>query len=269
LLPNSTFTPGIIGGLLFLCLPLFLLILYLIKIHRVPVNIWQGLILLGGLAAFLVVGLVASVKIGGGTNLHNLDMFLIGLIIATVSVIEAVTDTQSDSLIRQQGRVRMLLLLVVAVPSFWPMLDVVPLVLPPASETEIAIKSIQEFVSCAKNQGEVLFLDQRQLLTFGYFDDVPLVLEYEKKIVMDEALAKNEEYFNNFYADLADARFSMIIADRQFKVKKDLTRALAEENNAWVKWVTIPLLREYESVAVYQSDRIELFMPKGRTYQCP
>lgn len=38
---------------------------------------------------------------------------------------------------------------------------------------------------------------------------------------------------------------------------------------SWGRWVTIPLLREYESVAVYKSDRVELFMPKGRTYQCP
>ena len=30
--------------------------------------------------AFLVVGLVASVKIGGGGDLHNMDMFLIGLL---------------------------------------------------------------------------------------------------------------------------------------------------------------------------------------------
>jgi hypothetical protein len=187
----------------------------------------------------------------------------------TVSVLKAAPDAQIDSLIRQPGRVRMLLLLAVAVPSFWPMLNVVPLVLPPPSESEFAIKNIQEFVSCGKNHGDVLFLDERQLLTFGYFDDVPLVLEYEKKIVMDEALAKNEVYFNDFYVDLVDARFSMIIADRQFKVKKNVTRALAEENNAWVKWVTIPLLREYESVAVYQSDRVELFMPKGRTYKCP
>lgn len=269
LLPNSTFYPGIILGLLFLCVPLILIVLILIRNNRLTVNFWQRLIILGGLAAFLVVGLVASVKIGGGTNLHNLDMFLIGLIIVTVSAIEAVPNTKIDNFIRQSGRARALLFFVVAVPAFWPMLNVVPLVLPPAEETDNAINSIQGFVDCAKIRGEVLFLDQRQLLTFGYFDDVPLVLEYEKKIVMDRALAKSEAYFDGFYTDLADARFSIIIADRQFKVKKDLTRALAEENNAWIKWVTIPLLREYESVAVYKSDRVELFMPKGRTYQCP
>ena len=34
------------------------------------------------LLAFLIVGLVVSAKIGGGGDLHNLDMFLIGLVFA-------------------------------------------------------------------------------------------------------------------------------------------------------------------------------------------
>ena len=39
--------------------------------------------------------------------------------------------------------------------------------------------------------GEVLFMDQRQLLTFGYITDVPLVPDYEKKVMMNEALSGN------------------------------------------------------------------------------
>jgi hypothetical protein len=34
------------------------------------------------LLAFLVVGLIVSTKIGGGGDLHNLDMFLIGIFFA-------------------------------------------------------------------------------------------------------------------------------------------------------------------------------------------
>ena len=38
------------------------------------------------LVAFLVVGLTASIKIGGGGDLHNLDMFLLGLFFGAVVV---------------------------------------------------------------------------------------------------------------------------------------------------------------------------------------
>ena len=40
----------------------------------------------------------------------------------------------------------------------------------------------------ARSQGEILFMDQRQLLTFGYVRNVPLVPEYEKKVLMNAAM---------------------------------------------------------------------------------
>jgi hypothetical protein len=52
-----------------------------------------------------------------------------------------------------------------------------------------------------KAQGRVLFMDQRQLLTFGYVEDVPLVPEYEKKVLMNAAMGADANYFAPFYAD--------------------------------------------------------------------
>jgi hypothetical protein len=42
-----------------------------------------------------------------------------------------------------------------------------------------------------------------------------------------------------------------------------------EENNAWVEWVTIPLLQNYESVGEYKDAAVELFMPIERDFACP
>jgi hypothetical protein len=124
-------------------------------------------------------------------------------------------------------------------------------------------------VSCAQQYGEVLFMDQRQLLTFGFVENVPLLPEYEKKLVMDEALSGNAAYFEAFYADLASHRFALIISDRQAIREKESGESLAEENNAWVQWVTEPLFQEYESVENFKLVGMEFFMPLGREYTCP
>jgi hypothetical protein len=117
-------------------------------------------------------------------------------------------------------------------------------------------------------------MDQRQLITFGYVGDVPLVLDYEKKYVMDKALMGDEAYFARFQEDLASARFSLIVSEREAILFKEpdvdsIGDSLNEENNAWVTWVTIPLLKYYESIADFKDTAVELFMPINRNYECP
>ena len=89
LLPNNTFGTGILFGLALACLPLIILIIYLVKTSRLKFIFVQKFILGLGLASFLGVGLVASVKVGGGTNLHNLDMFLLGMVFLAAIVWES------------------------------------------------------------------------------------------------------------------------------------------------------------------------------------
>ncbi len=48
------------------------------------------------------------------------------------------------------------------------------------------LNMIQSEADRALEKGDVLFLDQRQLLTFGYITNVPLIPEYEKKVLMEE-----------------------------------------------------------------------------------
>ena len=83
LFPSSTYPEGIILGLLLAVGPLILFLLYLVISKRWKLNRWQKLGILLPVVLFLMVGLIISVKIGGGDNLHNLDMFLISLIFVT------------------------------------------------------------------------------------------------------------------------------------------------------------------------------------------
>ena len=82
LLPNPTYGYGILIGLLIAVGPIICILVHLYLSGKWSLNLWQKIGILFPLAAFLTVGLIASTKIGGGGDLHNTDMFLIGLLFA-------------------------------------------------------------------------------------------------------------------------------------------------------------------------------------------
>ncbi len=77
--PNPTFILGILPGILLLSFPSLWIIVLRLREFSDTKPLWRSIhiIRLLGLAAVLVVlfiaGLVVSVKIGGGSNLHNMD----------------------------------------------------------------------------------------------------------------------------------------------------------------------------------------------------
>jgi hypothetical protein len=111
-------------------------------------------------------------------------------------------------------------------------------------------------------------MDQRQLLTFGYVTGVPLVPEYEKKMLMNEALSSNAAYFRPFYADLANHRFALIISDPLRTPIKDSSYQFGEENNAWVTWVSNPVLCYYQEEDTHKEVGVELLVPKSEPVDC-
>ena len=113
-----------------------------------------------------------------------------------------------------------------------------------------------------KRQGNVLFIDQRQLLTFGYITDVPLVPDYEKKYMMDQAMGGNQQYFDLFYQDLKNKRFQLIVSDVQKTQFQEQNEGFSEENNAFVRWVSIPLLKYYKPVITIRKLGIQLLVPR-------
>jgi hypothetical protein len=140
--------------------------------------------------------------------------------------------------------------------------------LPPQEEVDDILQTIRREADARKSQGEVLFLDQRQLLTFGYVKDVPFVPEYEKKMLMNEAMAARESYFADFYADLEGRRFSLIISEPLRAPIKDSNFEFGEENNAWVEWVVEPMLCYYQEIETFRSAQIQLLVPKQGELDC-
>ncbi len=291
LLPNSTYGNGILIGLLIAVLPLLIILLWLVITKKWALNLWQRLALTGSLLAFLAVGLVASTKIGGGGDLHNMDMFLIGL--AFTGLIAWYNGGREAILDPGQLPVWMKIVIVAAlvIPALGPWRQMRSFqfgeqaatlvvladapdeksldLLPSDEKVNRALEKIQDASTIAIEEGgEVLFLDQRQLLTFGYIEGVPLVSQYEKKVLMNEALSGNADYFHTFYKDLAAGRFSLIVSEKMFTPIKDSSFEFGEENNAWVTWVAEPLLCYYQETSTLKEVGVQLFIPREIPEDC-
>lgn len=291
LFPNATYGIGVLAGLLIATLPLLILLSYLVVSKKWILNLWQTLAVIVPLLAFLVVGIVVSTKIGGGGDLHNMDMFLIGLMFTALIAWEKSGNNWTAIVDHSPLWLKFIILLLFALPGFQSLtamrsysfakdvsslitltdapqgssLDMYPL----REITDSALEKIRAEVALARsNDGEVLFMDQRQLLTFGYITDVPLIPEYEKKILMNQALGSNANYFQPFYNDLAKHRFALIISEPLRTPVKDSSFQFGEENNAWVKWVSNPILCYYEEKITLKKVGVQLLVPKSEQVDC-
>ncbi|MBI3173604.1 MAG: hypothetical protein HYZ25_07795 [Chloroflexi bacterium] len=268
LFPNPTFGAGILWALFLAVGPL---VIWLFLLGRRGVwrpNPWQVLAVIGALLAFLGVGLTVSVKIGGGSNLHNMDMFLIGMVFAAVA---ATQGTRLTSLLRNQltGRIeRVVLLLMLAIPAFMPFSALQSQSLPPKEDVQQALTSIQKETTFAAQQGEVLFMDQRQLLTFGYVKGIPLVPDYEKKVLMQNAIENDAAYFEAYYRDLSQGRFAMIVSEPLKMGLSNDEDNFGEENDSWVQWVSKPTLCFYKPLFTFKSVGVELLVPRNNIEAC-
>ena len=288
LFPNETLGPGILAILLIATLPLILVLIFLARPSRWPMNLWQRLVILGSLSAFLVVGLVASTKIGGGGDLHNLDMFLIGLLFTA----GLAWEKHGEHWMFDAGlplAMKAAVIMMLALPVYFPLVNMRPLLtddafpslklltgaesprelglLPTTALIEDALTNLQLRINYA-GPGEILFMDQRQLLTFGFIE-APLVPDYEKKFLMDRAMTDSAvTVFSQFYADLEAHRFALIISDPLRIPVKGQEAIFGEENDAWVKWVSSAVLCYYEPDKTYADFRIQVLIPRKTPLEC-
>jgi hypothetical protein len=264
MLPNPTYAPGILLGYLWVAGPVILLLAVLILQKIWNPNWLQKSALVFIIGGFTVAGLIVSVKIGGGSNLHNLDMLWVTLALLSAWVFRDWLDRRLPGLYDVKVKS---VLAALCVACLFPTTSMIqygePYIVPGQYFVDSSLRKLNAEVQLAKTKGEVLFLDQRQLLTFGYVKDVPLVAEYEKKLVMDQALSGNQMYFDGLYKDLQNHRFSLIVTEpiRKSMADED-TRNFGEENNAWVYWVSRPLLKYYKAKVTYDEVGVQLLVPR-------
>ena len=273
LLPNDTLGPGVLFLALRYTLPLWIILAWWMFSRHSHLDWIQKLAIFGALTGFFGIGLVISTKIGGGGDLHNLDMFLVTLFVVTVLWLM--------SLERQPSPIRwpVWAVALACFLMFWVLYPFLPLHpgsdfhprLNLAKESTIseAFSTVREEVVKFAESGEVLFMDHRQLLTFGFVPAVPFVPEYEKKYMMDQAMGNNAQYFQSYYDDLAQKRFALIVTEPlRTKRREELGGPFSEENDAWVLWVSNPTLCFYEPLYIEPDVNVELLVPKQNPVGC-
>ena len=245
LFPSATYPLGVVPAILLAsAVPLLLIVLWA-RHHRRglhPIR-WAGL---GGtLAMLLAGGLIVSAKIGGGGNLHNLDAYLVLLLILDSCLIFGpVTSEAADASAAWRPSMWMLgagLL----VPVAFALASSPAWQRPDFESARSTLTRVTHAVSQASNEGlEVLFISERHLIAFEHLE-VALEPDYEKVYLMEMAMASNEAYLDAFETDLAAHRFGLIVTERLGTRLLGSEYTFGEENDVWAQRVAAPLLRHY------------------------
>jgi hypothetical protein len=272
LLPNPTYKIGVLPAAILASSPFILLIADRMK------GVWRtfhSIRILGIgsiLFALFIGGIVVSTKIGGGSNLHNLDAYFVLLLVVTAYIFfgdftpEHTGEPQSatTSWVTTVGLILALLL-----PVYITINSGMRIKPFNQAETATALKRINRFVRNARaNGGEVLFIDERQLLTFQDVENTTLVPDYEKVFLSEMAMAGNEAYLSRFHDDIKNHRFSLIITEPLFIKYKGSTEAFGEENDVWVKYVSEPVTCYYKRIKILPEIRLQLLEPRSQPREC-
>jgi hypothetical protein len=266
LLPNSTFSFGILLGILIVTAPLGIAFHQMIRGRLENLHPMRWFALFSLLLVLFLGGIVVSTKIGGGGDLHNMDAFLVMLALIVTSFFAGRVVGDGEATPRwgkfQWGIPIILIPLGFALPQigFFPSYDHV--------KVEKDVQRLQQIVSQAVNNGgEVLFITERQLLTFNELKNIPLVPEYEQIELMEMAMSGNRDYLEQYYSDLDDRRFALIIAEEQ-KFSQQKKGAFSEEDNAWVRYVGAPLLCAYKPTQSLITTNVQVFEPRSGRPSC-
>jgi hypothetical protein len=281
LLPNPTYPMGILPSSMLVSLP------FIVLMGLRLFNHWRGyhFIRILGLAAILFVlfvgGVVVSVKIGGGSNLHNLDAYLTLLLVIGTTIyfdrfltdqpaqpgVNAHVSIPSKANIQFRWVEGIFIAGALVIPLYFTLSTGGQLPQRDFTAAQAALQTINSTTQAVVKQGrEVLFISQRQLLTFDYVQDVPLVPEDELVFLMEMAMSNNTSYMDAFHADISRQRFAMIVSEPLIIQYQGRSHSFGEENDAWVERVSEPVLCYYQPAIKLEQVGLVLYTP--RTTPC-
>jgi hypothetical protein len=280
LIPSVTYPLGVLPAAALVSLPLVLLILTGLIEHETGHNQWAKWrlthhpIRLLGLGAILFVlgfgGIIVSVKIGGGSNLHNIDAFLILLLVTGSYTVLGHFRYDEPASAGKSGPSMVLIAWAIVLPVLFTITAGGPLPNRDSTVAAAALSELQESVrQVSAGGGEVLFIAERHLLLFQNMDTGPVVHDYEKVFLMEMAMAGNKAYFDDFYEDLYSHRYGLIVSDTLWPHYQGRTHPFGEENDAWVRWVVEPLICSYQEWKTLSGVGLVLLVPDEAMQTCP
>lgn len=268
--PNPTFGPGVLVGSLVL-LPVCLAMAWGVLRTGRRWNFTRLLGLLTVLAVFYVSGVIVSLKVGGGGDLHNLDNFIVfeAVIAAYLACNRFAFERTEESVGQSIQNLRIpigMLLGVMILPILFAA-RIVPMQVPePAAKSDVqnaqAVAWLQKYIDeYAKPDHPVLFISARQLVTFGQVKVAAFEPKYEKVFLMEMAMSGNPQYLGSYLSDLKARKFSLIISE-PMNAQVQENYGFAEENNLWVKNVELPTLVRYQKIAELKDFSLAIYAPK-------
>lgn len=271
LLPNATYPPGLLLAALLTSLPVWVVLYFAIRSRKGAFHPLRLGLLVAALAVLFAGGLLVSLKIGGGADLHNLDAYFVLLLVVVSSLVFG-RYLREDNVPPQPTSLHWLVVLALCIPVLLPQVqsNIILARSFDEAQTQSVLVGLQQRVDQVNAQGgEVLFITQRHLISMGMLNNVTLIPEYEREDLMEMAMADNIPYLLNFRSDIENQRFALIIVDPLRPVIMSSERSFAEENNVWVRRVARVILCNYREEAVFPADGIALYVPQSGERECP
>ena len=245
LFPSATYPLGVLPAILIAsALPIWLLMSRR-RSQATSLHLLRRVGLAAAPAVLFLGGLVVSAKIGGGGNLHNLDAYLVVLLVITVFWTFGPVTTEAGtpmggptpSLALLGAALAMPVAFALSAHGAWPMRE--------TDSARALVERISQAATNAGRQGQrVLFISERHLIAFEGLE-VRLEPEYEKVYLMEMAMAGNRDYLDRLYADLAAHRFGLIVTERLSTGLRGSEYTFGEENDVWAERVAAPILASY------------------------
>ena len=270
LFPNASYSVGVLPAALIASLPLCIAIFLALRQRRGEVHPLRLGLIFAALLVLFAGGLVVSMKIGGGVDIHNLDAYLGLLLIVTAYIVFRRYAPENNKSILPLSLHWSLAILLLAVPAWFLLGSNGAFKTYDPTRTQEVLDQLQARVDTVNAQdGEILFITQRHLISMHMLEDVHMVPEYEREELMEMAMGDNQEYLQVFRADMESQRFEAIVVDPLAFRLLGKNYAFGEENNAWVRRVIKHILCNYQEDVVFPADQIAIYVPQENTRQCP
>jgi len=270
LFPNVSYNFGVLPAALIASLPMWAAMFTILRQRRGEMHPLRLGLIFATLLALFTGGLVVSMKIGGGVDIHNLDAYWSVLLLVTVYLVFTRYSPESES---PSGAVNLhwsMLVLLVTVPAWFALQGGVSFKTYNLTRTGTVLAELQARVDDVKAQeGEILFITQRHLVSMHMLDGVTMIPEYEREELMEMAMGNNQEYLQTFRADMESQRFAAIVVDPLSYRLLGRNYAFGEENNAWVRRVMKNILCNYQEDVIFSEDQVAIYVPQVGVRQCP
>ena len=270
LFPNASYSIGVLPAALIASLPMVMAVFLALRQRRMDFHPLRLGLIFAALLVLFAGGLVVSMKIGGGVDIHNLDAYLSLLLIVTAYIVFRRYTSEKGEQAIPFSLPWYLAVFLVAAPAWFLLGSSIGFKTYDVPRTASVIDDLQALVNDVNaHDDEILFITQRHLISMHMLNNVKMIPEYEREELMEMAMGDNQDYLQIFQADMERQRFAAIVVDPLTYRLLGKNYVFGEENNAWVRYIMKPILCNYQEDVVFPEDQIAVYVPQEGVRQCP